>query len=443
VINPAPKYPASVDKILWYGSLGLLAYMPFHVFLSISLSTVTGGLDAWKAAKDVVLYLLAAVALYILVRRGTLKTKSYQRLAVVSVLYVLLHLLLLLVYGRHTLGASVLGIVFNARVPAALCIGMALAVTQPRAAAFRQILKVMLVASLLVAAFGAAQYVLPKNMLAHVGYTPARGVKAMFYIDDKPDLPRVMSTMRDPNTLGAFLLLPMLLLLQVVRKARPRLRKYAYSGFALMLVCLLLTYSRSALLGLLLALGVYGVLVHQKTLGKALRRYWLVAIVLCLLPIGGYMATKNTYFVKNTVLHEDQSTKQEGSNGLHRDFAVNAIRKIVKQPWGYGPGTAGLVSIRSTQVTLTENYYLQIGIEVGVLGLFLFLLLNYLVAKQLLVVSRSDGYAAAVLAVLVGLAFINTLLHMWSGEAVVLYWWLLAGMILYEQKQKKGPLKGE
>jgi len=49
-------------KWLWWTFIGLLIYMPLHIFLAQSLSQITGGLDVWKIAKDVIIIAAASAA---------------------------------------------------------------------------------------------------------------------------------------------------------------------------------------------------------------------------------------------------------------------------------------------------------------------------------------------------------------------------------------------
>ena len=57
------------DKIkenwLFYLALGLVVYMPLHVFIVQSASLVTGGIEIWKAAKDLLLLTAIPGMLYV------------------------------------------------------------------------------------------------------------------------------------------------------------------------------------------------------------------------------------------------------------------------------------------------------------------------------------------------------------------------------------------
>ena len=97
-----------------------------------------------------------------------------------------------------------------------------------------------------------------------------------------------------------------------------------------------------------------------------------------------------------------------------------------------------LASIRNnTQGTiLNENYYLQIGTEVGIFGLGLFLAILFVVARRLYWL-RSNPLALALLASFVGLAVTNLLVHIWSNEAVAYTWWGLAALTITGITSKK------
>jgi O-antigen ligase len=109
---------------------------------------------------------------------------------------------------------------------------------------------------------------------------------------------------------------------------------------------------------------------------------------------------------------------------------------VVDQPFGHGPGTAGLASIQNPGGgQLTENYYLQIAYEIGLLGLFIFIALNFVVYYQLL--QRKDWLGMSLLAAFWGYVLMNMLLHTWSNEAVAAQWWLLAGAAIALVSRKK------
>ncbi len=77
---------------------------------------------------------------------------------------------------------------------------------------------------------------------------------------------------------------------------------------------------------------------------------------------------------------------------------------------------------------LTENYYIQIAYEVGVIGIVLFLAVHVLVYRKL--ARQKSILAICLLASFWGYVLVNMLLHIWSNEAVAAQWWLQAGLAM-------------
>ena len=418
-------------RIPYIGGLILLAYMPFHIFLSQWLSTLTGGLDEWKLAKDVLTAALVSFTV-ILVWQQRKATRLFNLMVVLGLLYLGLHLLLWAVHPAIYKPSALLGIIYNNRLIWFLVIGWGARLLYPKGFELRRVVKLVLIISSIVAFLGVLQYFLPKDILTHFGYSAARGVKPDFFIDDNPSLPRVMSTLRDPNTLGAYLLLPMAILTGLVLHFKQwRKRLGALGLLALHALAVLLTFSRSAWLAALLVVALVVWWQYHTWFMRVLRRFWPVfAIFIVLAGVGSYVA-RNTYFVKGVIVHSTGKPKAAyDSNGFHILFVENGLRGIAHNPLGHGPGTAGLASIQNPKGSfLTENYYVQVGYEVGVLGLALFIVVNVLLYRGLL--KRSNNQVAvALLASFWGYVLTNMLLHMWSGEAVACQWWLLAGLVV-------------
>lgn len=137
---------------------------------------------------------------------------------------------------------------------------------------------------------------------------------------------------------------------------------------------------------------------------------------------------RDQYVVQNVLIHSDENTtSQMDSNAHHIEFAKRGLRGIWREPLGHGPGTAGIVSIQNPRGgMLIENYYIQIGYEVGVLGLLVFIAIHVLVYRRLL--KAHTPLTICLLASFWGYVVVNMLLHAWTNEAVAAQWWLLAGI---------------
>jgi putative inorganic carbon (HCO3(-)) transporter len=345
-----------------------------------------------------------------------------------------LHLVLWAFHPGIYTESALLGITYNCRLFAFLVIGMGASLLwERRATDYTLLFKVVLGISTLVAAFGVVQYFLPSDFLTHFGYSTDRGVLPAFFIDNRPDFPRVMSTLRDPNSLGAYLILPITLFVGLIpRVANMRRRWFLIAAFIVHLAALFLTFSRGAWIAALLSAFVMLIWQYAELAKRFIKRWWPVLAVVCVLGLAGIYAGRNTYAFKSVVTHRTGAPQgvEYDSNGFHWVFAKRGLDGIVRNPFGYGPGTAGLASIQNPAGSfLTENYYIQIGYEVGVFGLALFLLLTVLVYIKLWA-RRTTLLAGALLASFWGYVVMNMLFHMWSNEAVAAQWWLLAGLSL-------------
>lgn len=417
--------------------IGILAYVPLHIFLSTWIGTSFGVLPLMKVAKDIVVVIgaLTALAAYASIHKGAAVRKLLSdRLILLILAYTALTLLLALTKPTDS-DAEVLGVVFNLRFFVFFVYGILLTGLVDVRRLRRQALVAVFASGLITLVFGVFQYLaLPNNALTHVGYSRANGVLPAFFIDDKPDLERIMSTQRDPNSFGSYVLI-LLALALILWVVKPRLRRFAGGTMGLSVLCLWFTFSRSAWIGACITIAVALVLTHSERLKRVMsyRNVWLAfGVALLAIAAVGYVA-RDTYIVQNVIFHADQSTTLEDPNQLRVRFYRESVENIAAHPLGTGPGTSGLASIRNNVqgTRLNENYYLQIATEVGIIGLMLFVAILVLVAMQLYSVHmQGDWLAAALLASFAGLAFTNLLVHIWATEAVAYTWWGLAGLLI-------------
>ena len=418
----------TIKRLLARGSYLLLAYMPFHIFLSQSLSLLTGGLDAWKLGKDVLTGLLAVVTV-IMVFALRKQNKAFKVLVGLFSLYAMSYAVVWMINPDIYTRTALLGTVYNLRVVAYTVLGFGAVLLAPREVTNSKIIRLLLIVAGIVSVLGVLQYFLPKDILSHFGYSIERGVKPNFFIDDKADLPRIMSTLRDPNSLAAYLILPLCISIGLFFNNKKR--RMLFGGLTLLInLALFLTFSRGGLLGAIIAVMAMIVLRFRGWL-RQYAKPLIIAGFASIIVLGslGYVF-RDQYVVQNIILHSDESTKAtEDSNELHARLAVDGAKAIVKRPQGHGPGTAGIVSIQNPKGgVLTENYFVQIGYEVGILGLALFLaiwgFLLFLLSKNSSMLSTSLLASAAAYIVLC------LIMHLWTNEAIAATWWITAGLVL-------------
>src|SRR6185312_4718591 len=133
--------------------------------------------------------------------------------------------------------------------------------------------------------------------------------------------------------------------------------------------------------------------------------------------------------VQNIVLHtEDKSTIVATSNEGHTSALQSGVTDLLHEPFGCGPGTAGPASIYNTghPGRIAENYFIQIGQEVGWVGLVLFGVILAAVAHMLY--SKRDSLPIGLLAALAGLTVVGFTSHVWADDTLAYVFWGLTGI---------------
>ncbi len=428
-----------VQKLLLGGWLTLMLLLPFHAFISTWGGSSIGPYSLWKVWKEVVLVLLC-IPTFLLLRedRSIWKKAVSSWLLRIGAFYVLFHVIITLLVGRDA-DAVLYGLAINLRI--ILFFFVSFVLFSSLKLSRRSLAVILLAPCTLVVFFGILQlFVLPNNFLSHFGYEKGVTIAPTNNIDDQPDQIRIMSTLRGPNPLGAYLILPGALLVCVVPILYARLRRgktgdaknYMLVSSVLflgLLVSLYGTHGRAAWIGFAVSIAVAVFFM----LGKKLRLYAVGAglIAVCVFGVVLYQL-RDTSFVQNVILHDNPETGGEvTSNGAHLTSAKQGIKDIFRAPLtGCGPGCAGPASFYYEKGTkLAENYYLQIGQEVGVFGLALFIAFLALVAKELFL-RKNDPLALALFASLLGISVANLLLHVWADDTLAYVWWGVAGVVL-------------
>lgn len=286
---------------------------------------------------------------------------------------------------------------------------------------------------LILAGFGAAAvgiilYVLPDELTVRLlsalrvfGYPTGHGV--LRYIEENSELPlRATSTSVDPNVLGGLLIFITTLTTTQVLARKPIIRRRWLIGMVtVMLLCLLLTYSRGAFAGFVAAAMLLSVLRYPKVLVIIV----VVCLLLLLLPQAQFYVERFTEGVQG----EDQATQMRF--GEYKD----ALILISRYPW-FGVGFASAPDI-DTYLGVS-NVYLLIAEEMGLVGLSAFLIclgvffLNFFITrprcpKDTELEPLFLGPSLAVAGALVGGIFDHYLFNLDFPHAAALFW-LMVGL---------------
>ena len=295
--------------------------------------------------------------------------------------------------------------------------------------------------SVLVILFGILQiFVLPHNFLSHFGYGP-KTILPFQTINSNSKYVRILSTLRGANPLGAYLIVPISLLVSlfIVKKKKIKIAILIILG----LIVLFFTFSRSAMLGLLISVCI---IVFYSIKSKQIRKYlFILGLALILIFGAGIYAFRNNHHLQNFLYHTQSNSKiKTTSDQAHFKALYNGLKSIAKEPLGRGPGTSGPASIYNNHpARIPENYFIQIGEETGIIGLALYLAITVLVIYRLYK-DRSNYFSLFLLASLVGISAVNLFLFGWSDDTLSYLWWGICGIhfaSLYNPKLVKSKQK--
>jgi len=433
-VKKVPAIPNRLPLWLQWLTAGILGFifviLPFHAFLSTWGGTAIGPLEVWKSWKEV---LLAAATIPLLawlcLRPRRLRALLSDRLSWWLLGFAGYMTILALIHVDEIgQDATLAGLAMNGRYLLAFVLSYILFWygTWTWELIKTSALHYLIGMGVFVALLGIIQVtLLPNDFLTQFGYDKETTIAPVTVIDDNPNAPRAFATLRGPNDFGAFLILPIIASLVAARK-NPRL----LIATVLLLVALYFSSSRSAWLGVLVAAAILAWLLVGKRLVR--QKTFIIASLVALVVGAGLLAAAiNISSIRLAVFHSSPSDTSltEGSTDDHWTTTAGGIQRVLSDPLGCGPGCSGPASYYGSSPKISENYYVQIAEETGIIGLVLWIGIVWTVGVRLWR-QRSDKLATALLASLVGICVIGVWLHVWSDDPLSLTWWLLAGATL-------------
>lgn len=208
------------------------------------------------------------------------------------------------------------------------------------------------------AAIGIVLYVLPPatatsllGSLSRIGY-PSRNI--LQYIAST-SIQRAIGTSIDPNILGATLMMASVAAVGLLTRSGPiRRQGPILAGLAVMLVALLLTYSRGSLIGFLAGCAVIATLRE--------RRLWLFGALIVVIGLLSGQLAGNSFVAHLQSGIEVRDKAAAMRLGEYKD----ALRLIAQYPWfGVGFGQAPDVDL----YVGVSSIYLQLAEQIGLVGL--------------------------------------------------------------------------
>lgn len=408
--------------------IGLPIY-PFVFSQAYAHGAPAFGLAAAKGWKEVILAVLALAV----VHRGLNKVDIVDCLALAFVVITLVYLLL-------PLGSALDARVIAAREDAAPILLMVVCKHLPRGGIrAERILNVVIVLGVVIAVLGfinSLDATLWTNLVTLSGILPYTSS----VLDAIPAAPivygnfgrttfiRAGSIFFAPLSLAFFMLIPINATVARVVHGRG-----SWVTMACGLVCtggLFLTLTRTAIALLPLLLAIAFLLGRSRgNLGVA-----LVAATVILWPVLSSLNLTTRF--QSTLDQTDPSTVR------HLAGLQVSIVRLSQNPLGTGLGTAGSTARRFGVIggIVNESWYFQIGTEMGIVAMLIYVLLILGVIRQLWTRARRHSIeATAALGALVGVAIGGLVLHSFEDVSTAWILWLLVGLALRAQPAISGP----
>lgn len=350
--------------------------------------------------------------------------------------YAALHIVMA-IFGHATTMATVAGLMIDLRYVAYFVAVYVFLRLYPGYE--RLFYRVAVLGAIIVLGFALLQQVLPRDFLAHIGYSDST-IKPYLTVDENPDYVRHSSTLRGPNPLGAYAVIVLAGVvaygMAVGRKVLNTKQSYLWWLLAIgALVALWTSHSRSAWIAAIVATLLLCVARYRTMLTRKLAAWLLLAAVML---TAGVYAIKDTSFFHNVVLHDNPTTGADiDSNSGHLESLIGGTAKMLASPLGSGVGSTGSASLYGDAPVIIENQYLFTAHEVGWPGLGLFVVIFTIIMIRLWKL-RQSWKALALFASGIGLAIVGMLLPVWVDDTVAMVWWGLAAVVLAQKGSDYG-----
>lgn len=327
----------------------------------------------------------------------------------------------------------------------------------------QRVLKAILISGVILALYGFITLLLPPSFFTWLGYSDAHSLYqpdtslAAFQYIQNTSIRRVQSAMSGPNQLGLYLLIPFSIAISRIKNFDiSSLRSVAQSfgrqwfvwmSFLVIGAAIDFTFSRTA--------WIAATVIVFVSLMQNLRRDVFKKVSIGLGVMGMICAIIIAVAAPSVAF-------RSGSTKGHIELPVKALQIIIRHPFGLGLGQAGPASnavsdtcvllepgddpswaknspelcvfVEGAQVQpsapcncplLTENWYLQIGVELGWIGMIAFMGLVVMILRKLGDGRHKTQDIRAVFLAFLGISIAGLLLHSFEDAAVAYSVWML------------------
>lgn len=295
----------------------------------------------------------------------------------------------------------------------------------------QKLLKMILGAGLFITAFGFVHaLILPQDFMTVFGYSINRdiwdiniAISSCQFLEHTQNFCRAVSVFGGPTRYGTYLLLLLPLSIWAFLKTEKRSGKI-FLGLLSMLALanIFLTYSRSIWAGLLIMIVAALLILSRMRTPPFPWTKILIAIASMFLIFVFF-----THESLKTILVRASSTSE------HWQMIKHGFEVLLKNPLGLGLGTVGPASLRFTKF-ITENWHLQIALEMGFIGFLLFLAslgqIFISLHKKICVSPPSTvNYPLITFLALIGISTAGFFTHSFEETAAMILLWGMIGVI--------------
>lgn len=237
---------------------------------------------------------------------------------------------------------------------------------------FYNLVRVMFYTTVIISLYGIFQaYVLGDSFLISLNYKGDSGrLSSGFYISGYRHIQRVTSTFAAPNLCAMYL--SFLTIFFVAFKNKININRIIfYIGLFIIIITIILTFSRSAWIGLILAfLYLYkDVIFNSKKFIKA------IAATIITVLIAYFVDTvffNDSIFNNVQLIFEKTSSMEDSSLTAHFTSLVQGINLISENFWGYKYfGYAGVRTYNGILNYGVESSIILLGLDIGLIGMLL------------------------------------------------------------------------
>ena len=240
---------------------------------------------------------------------------------------------------------------------------------------------------------------------------------------------RVSMFLGNPNMLGIYLIIAFPIALGQIAVSRKIVSKIVYLIFAgLIMTCIVMTWSRGAWLGVIVATIAFLLLYDFKNI-------WIVLVSGLTLPLW-------QRFLPADILTRFTTIFTRGDSSIKMRFDIwETVGEIIGENWltGIGVGETAFQNVYDSSQTVlarmavhSHNLYLQILLEVGIIGIVVFAVIMLMFGQKSLIeikhgnkTSKSRTMTAAGFSAIIGACVAGCTDYIWYNYRVFLMFWIV------------------